>query len=65
MKCSHGATTSRIDPQELFYLRSRGITEKDAEKLIAVGFLSESLEHVSHESTREHVLNCLGESLDS
>jgi len=65
VKCSHGATTSRIDPQELFYLRSRGITEKEAEKLIAVGFLSESLDHVSHESTREHVLNCLGESLNS
>jgi Fe-S cluster assembly protein SufD len=65
VKCSHGATTSRIDPQELFYLRSRGITEKEAEKLIAVGFLNESLDHISHESTREHALNCLGESLES
>ena len=65
VKCSHGATTSRIDPQELFYLRCRGITENEAERLIAVGFLSESLDHISHESTREYVLDCLKDSHDS
>ena len=38
VKCSHGATTSRIDEQETFYLLSRGIPRNSAEKLIALGF---------------------------
>ena len=62
VKCSHGATTSRIDPQELFYLRSRGIPTVEAEKLIALGFLSESLDPIEHEQTREWALNCLADS---
>ena len=62
VKCSHGATTSRIDPQELFYLRSRGIPTVEAEKLIALGFLSESLDLIEHQQTREWALNCLADS---
>ena len=65
VKCSHGATTSRIDPQELFYLNSRGIAEKEAEKLIALGFLSEPIHAIKNESARELALNCLDSSLDS
>lgn len=65
VKCSHGATTSRIDPQELFYLQSRGMSLKDAEKLIALGFLSGPLNSVSHEPTREWILNSLADSLES
>ena len=59
VKCSHGATTSRIDPQELFYLRSRGIPTVEAEKLIALGVLSESLDPIEHEQSREWALNSL------
>ena len=62
VKCSHGATTSRIDPQELFYLRSRGIPTVEAEKLIALGFLGESLDPIEHKQTREWALNCLADS---
>ena len=65
VKCSHGATTSRIDPQELFYLNSRGIAEKESEKLIALGFLSEPIHAIKNESARELALNCLDSSLDS
>lgn len=41
VKCSHGATTSKIDDQELFYLLSRGIPKKVSEKLIVLGFFDE------------------------
>ena len=41
VKCSHGATTSKIDEQELFYLLSRGIHRNVAEKLIVLGFFDE------------------------
>jgi len=65
VKCSHGATTSRIDPQELFYLHSRGIDKREAEKLIALGYLSESINKIDHKETRELALNSLSDSLSS
>lgn len=65
VKCSHGATTSRIDPQELFYLHSRGIHKTEAEKLIALGFLSESLNNIDHQETKELAFNSLSNSLSS
>ncbi|MFA6272739.1 MAG: SufD family Fe-S cluster assembly protein [Patescibacteria group bacterium] len=39
VRCTHGATVGRIDEEELFYLMSRGIPKKDAEKLVISGFL--------------------------
>ncbi|MBN1876204.1 MAG: Fe-S cluster assembly protein SufD [Anaerolineae bacterium] len=39
VQCSHGATVSRIDPEQLFYLQTRGVPHPDAERLIVQGFL--------------------------
>ena len=55
VKCSHGATTSKIDEQELFYLQSRGIPKKSAENLIALGFLDEILAMVKDEELNESI----------
>ena len=41
VKASHAATVGRIDPEQLFYLKSRGISQTEAEKLIVDGFLEE------------------------
>ena len=55
VKCSHGATTSRIDPQELFYLRSRGVPMAEAEKLIAVASSENaSMALITKRLRREH-----------
>ncbi len=34
VKCSHGATVGRIDDEQMFYLRSRGINQQDAQQMI-------------------------------
>jgi len=52
VKCSHGATVGRIDSEELFYLKARGIPEKEAEKLIIEGFFNQILNNFSLEKTR-------------
>lgn len=39
VKCSHGATVGAIDPEQLFYLRSRGITLSDARSMLIRAFL--------------------------
>ena len=44
VRCTHGATSGQIDAEELFYLMSRGITRKAAQKLIVHGFLAEVFE---------------------
>jgi len=41
VKCSHGTTVGQLDPQQVFYLRSRGIDEAAARILLATGFAAE------------------------
>lgn len=43
--CSHGATTGQLDEEQLFYLRSRGIPDDFAKRLLIKGFLQEIVEH--------------------
>jgi len=42
VKCTHGASVGKPDPNAIFYLRSRGIPEKEAARLLVEGFLGES-----------------------
>jgi Fe-S cluster assembly protein SufD len=41
VKCSHGSTTGQVDETDLFYLMSRGIPRREAEKLVVFGFFGE------------------------
>lgn len=41
--CSHGATSSPVDPEHLFYLRSRGIVQEDAMRMVVRGFFEGAL----------------------
>ena len=49
VKCSHGATTSEIQEEEIFYMLARGIPEDAAEELIVYGFFEEILENIEDE----------------
>ena len=46
VRCTHGATCGQIDAEELFYLQSRGIPLKDAQRLIVYGFLEEVIDRI-------------------
>jgi Fe-S cluster assembly protein SufD len=43
VKCAHGATVSQLQSEELFYLRSRGIAEAQAARLLLDGYCQEVL----------------------
>lgn len=43
VRCTHGATAGHVNPDHLFYLRSRGLSEERATALIVSGFLAETL----------------------
>ena len=49
VKCSHGCTIGRLDEKGLFYLRSRGVSEAEARKLMAHAFITEVVERVQNE----------------
>lgn len=53
VKCSHGATVGELDSGAMFYLRARGIGEKEAHVLLRQAFVGEVLEFVKQESLRE------------
>ena len=46
VRCSHGATVSRINPEQLFYLQARGIPLPEAERLIVQGYIRPVIERV-------------------
>lgn len=63
VKCSHGATIGRIDDEQLFYLRSRGINEQAAQQMIIYAFAAELTESISDETLKQQVLARIGQRL--
>jgi Fe-S cluster assembly protein SufD len=55
VKCTHGATIGQIEEDALFYLRSRGIDEAAARRLLLMAFANECLERMKAGPAREHV----------
>jgi Fe-S cluster assembly protein SufD len=53
VRCAHGATVGQLDEQALFYLRSRGIAEEEARKLLTHAFAVEVFESVTDKSIRK------------
>ena len=57
VKCSHGSTTGQFDEEAVFYLRSRGIKEENARRLLVGAFLSDTFEKISDERVKNYVLD--------
>ena len=52
VQCSHGTTVGQLDPEAVFYLRSRGLSERDARRLLCLGFASEVIDRFESEALR-------------
>lgn len=63
VKCSHGTTVGQLDEQQLFYLRSRGIENNQAKKLLCEGFASEIIDAINEPLFQRQVKNILAERL--
>lgn len=61
VKCSHGATSSQIADEEIFYLRARGIDPVRARQLIARGFSVEAVERLGDDETEALVMKFIDE----
>lgn len=53
VRCTHGATTGRVDEEQIFYAQSRGITEKEAMHMIVEGFFQQVYDRIPIEVVRE------------
>ena len=56
VKCSHGATTGQLDSEALFYLRSRGIGEKEAKAFLNIAFAADVIKNISLEPLRDRLM---------
>jgi Fe-S cluster assembly protein SufD len=55
VRCTHGATSGQINEDEMFYLHSRGIPTKVAQRLIVTGFLNEVIQRLDQPAIAEHL----------
>ncbi|GKQ51263.1 Fe-S cluster assembly protein SufD [Bradyrhizobium sp. Ce-3] len=51
--CGHGATTGALDESLLFYMRARGLPEKEAQALLIQAFVGEAIESIASDPLRE------------
>jgi Fe-S cluster assembly protein SufD len=55
--CGHGATTGALDDSLLFYLRARGLSEKEAQALLIQAFVGEAIESIASDALRERAIS--------
>jgi Fe-S cluster assembly protein SufD len=61
VRCTHGATLSQVDREQLFYAMARGLSRREAERLIVRGFFQDVLDRIDLEPVRE----ALGRALEA
>lgn len=59
VRCTHGATSSPVDRDELFYCMARGLSRGDAERLIVRGFFQDILDRIELDPVRDAVAQAL------
>ncbi|MFH1067370.1 MAG: Fe-S cluster assembly protein SufD [bacterium] len=50
VKCSHGSSSGPLDEEQLFYMKTRGLTEEQAGRLLALGFFEEVLNKIKNQA---------------
>lgn len=56
VSCGHGATAGALDDSLLFYLKARGLPERQAQALLIQAFVGEAIEQIADDGLREHVI---------
>ena len=65
VKCSHGCTIGRLDEKGLFYLRSRGVSEAEARRMLSHAFMTDVLERITNEDWRKHLAGLIDAKLEA
>ncbi len=59
VRCTHGSTAGRVDDEQIFYARCRGLTRKEAVRMVVAGFFQQVFDRITIESVRD----ALGETI--
>ena len=65
VKCSHGTTVGQLDPEQVFYLRSRGIAADTAHKMLCLGFAGEIIDTIELPPLRDYATHRLATTLNA
>ncbi len=65
VKCSHGATVGQIDGEQLMYMRQRGLSREQAQRLHIEGFVGDVVMHSAVESLQEQLSARVGAKLEN
>ncbi len=65
VRCTHGATVGKVDAEQVFYLRSRGIPSEEAERLIVEGFFDPIMQRIAFEGVRNRFQQSILEKMSS
>ena len=57
VRCNHGVTVGQIDKEQIFYLTSRGLSQKEAEQVIVEGFMEPTISRIPEEALREEIMS--------
>ncbi len=63
VRCTHGATVGKIDLEELFYLRSRGIELNDAQRLIVEGFFDPIMQRIPFKGVQNRLQRIIAQKM--
>jgi Fe-S cluster assembly protein SufD len=63
VRCTHGATVGKIDTEQVFYLRSRGIPYAEAERLIVEGFFDPIMQRIPFDGVRSRFQDAIAEKM--
>lgn len=65
VRCTHASTTSKVDPEQLFYFQARGVSKEAAMRELVRGFYTDVLERIEVEQVREQVQQALWARLEA
>lgn len=63
LKCSHGSTIGTLDPDQLFYLMSRGLARSEARQMLVNAFFEEVIQRVPYEYMQERIRHHVAEKM--
>ena len=63
MRCTHGATSGRVDADQIFYAQARGLTADEAARLVVAGFFQQVFDRITIASVREALARAIGQRI--
>ncbi len=60
VRCTHGSTAGRVDDEQIFYARCRGLTRKEAVRMVVAGFFQQVFDRITIDSVREALGQAIG-----